>query len=387
MKTNGENFLKEINKLSPDWIQIETLCNEYVEPMKSCIQDPVYHAEGDVWTHTKMVHERLNDFGLSQTTIGTLSAFYHDIAKPVTRTEEFSPELGRVKIGHPSHSRLGAKRAWHDLWLYNVDLDTRLEVYNLILWHQKVFHLWSYEDMQKKVLEYGFLGKWENLVNFARADNAGRICPNPEDASYNLDLLEEYLKENDLWDKEPDMTPETRMFYFEKEGRSPIYQPQSPKGSHVIVMSGLPGSGKDTFIKENYPDFGMVSPDDIREELNIKPTENQGQVVQAAYEKARTFLRKGLPFVWNGTNLTRQIRGQIIGLCRDYDAHVDICALDVPLETVLNQNQERNRNVPSKVIIDLAYKWEPPTKLEAHSVQWIHRGPQPENIPSYSKTR
>ncbi|MBL7818393.1 MAG: hypothetical protein JNL70_25505 [Saprospiraceae bacterium] len=42
-----------LTDLQPDWQAIEAF--DWVEPMKKCPQDSIYHAEGDVWTHTRMV--------------------------------------------------------------------------------------------------------------------------------------------------------------------------------------------------------------------------------------------------------------------------------------------------------------------------------------------
>jgi hypothetical protein len=53
--------------------------------MESCIQDPVHHAEGDVWIHTKMVYDEVLkcDLGAGH----RLAALHHDVAKPQTRIE------------------------------------------------------------------------------------------------------------------------------------------------------------------------------------------------------------------------------------------------------------------------------------------------------------
>lgn len=49
----------------PNWTIIETL--DWVQPMKTCPQEAIYHAEGDVWTHTCMVVEALlNDVEFKQ---------------------------------------------------------------------------------------------------------------------------------------------------------------------------------------------------------------------------------------------------------------------------------------------------------------------------------
>ena len=61
-------------------------------------------------------------------------------------------------------------------------------------------------------------------------------------------------------------------------------------------MSGLPGSGKDTWLGRSRGDLPTVSLDEIRSELEIDPTDDQGKVAQLAKERCREFLRAGTPF-------------------------------------------------------------------------------------------
>ena len=67
-------------------------------------------------------------------------------------------------------------------------------------------------------------------------------------------------------------------------------------------MSGLPGTGKDRWIRENKPDLGMISLDGIRAETGISPAEPQEEVLRIARERATGFLRNRQPFGWNATS-------------------------------------------------------------------------------------
>jgi predicted kinase len=82
-------------------------------------------------------------------------------------------------------------------------------------------------------------------------------------------------------------------------------------------------------------------------------------------------LRARQPFVWNATNITRLTRDRVVELCLDYDAHVEIHALDTPADRVLAQNRQRQTSVPESVIERLIEKWEPPSVMEAHALQWV----------------
>lgn len=349
-----------------DWAQIERTF-PYVDAMRNCIQDSVHHAEGDVWTHTRMVMDALAQ---PEDRILRLTTLYHDVHKPQTRVEEYDPEQSRVVVRHPHHARLGAATAWYDLWLAGEDTETRLAVYWLCMWHQKVFHMWSYADMLRAALSFACVGSWAKLIDFALADNAGRHCANPQQAVDNLSLLSEWLHEHDIregyWRHDWD-----RLFYFEKIGRTPLYPAQQPQGSRVVILCGLPGVGKDTHCNAALSELPIVSLDAIRGELQIDPADNQGRVIQAAFEQARVFLREKKSFVWNAQCINRLSRGKIIQLCRDYDAHVTIHAFDADIKTIIRQNNQRSRQVPLGVIMASARKWEPPSLLEAHQVEWV----------------
>lgn len=68
-----------------------------VEAMKGCEQSPDYHPEGDVFVHTKMLLDKLED----PTPTLAFSALLHDVGKPPT----FSREGG--KIHFYEHDRVG----------------------------------------------------------------------------------------------------------------------------------------------------------------------------------------------------------------------------------------------------------------------------------------
>ena len=135
-------------------------------------------------------------------------------------------------------------------------------------------------------------------------------------------------------------------------------------------MSGLPGSGKDHWIAHNL-DLPVISLDGLRAELGLPSTGNQGAVIQAARERAREYLRRGQSFVWNGTNLSRELRGRPIELAAAYNARVRVVFLDTTYQRLVRQNRERGASVPLAPILRMLRLWEPPDLSEAHRVDWI----------------
>jgi predicted kinase len=135
-------------------------------------------------------------------------------------------------------------------------------------------------------------------------------------------------------------------------------------------MSGLPGAGKDTWLREHLVGWPVISLDQVRQELDVTPREDQGAVVQMARAQAREFLRARQPFAWNATNITWLLRRQLIDLFASYYARVRIIYLDAPLDVILRRNAARANAVPEHVIFQMLRRLEVPNLTEAHSVEW-----------------
>jgi putative nucleotidyltransferase with HDIG domain len=109
----------------------------WTRDMAACNQDAQWHAEGDVWTHTKMVCaelEQLADWpSLDRTAQLKLlfTALFHDSGKPATTVLE--PETGRTRS--PKHALVGAEIARRVLRELECDLITREEIVGLVRFH------------------------------------------------------------------------------------------------------------------------------------------------------------------------------------------------------------------------------------------------------------
>ena len=104
-------------------------------------QDPIYHAEGDVWIHTCLVVEALlaqpayQQASAEQRFVLFFAALLHDIAKPDTTV--IDKDTGR--IGQPGHSRRGAVDARLLLWRAGVPFELREQICRIIAVHQVPF--------------------------------------------------------------------------------------------------------------------------------------------------------------------------------------------------------------------------------------------------------
>jgi predicted kinase len=96
----------------------------------------------------------------------------------------------------------------------------------------------------------------------------------------------------------------------------------------------------------------------------------QARVIQRAREMARDFLRQRRGFVWNATNLSREIRGQLVDLFTDYRARVRIVYVEEEMQSLYQNNANRSAAVPPRAIMEMMDRWEVPAPLEADRVEW-----------------
>ena len=139
----------------------------------------------------------------------------------------------------------------------------------------------------------------------------------------------------------------------------------------MTLLSGLPGAGKDHWLAAHLPERPVIALDALRAELGVAPTDPQGPVIARARELARDYLRAGRDFAWNGTNISRELRGQPLALFAAYNARVRIVYLEVSEERLLRQNRERPAAVPEAVYARLFSRWEVPDLTEAHRLTCV----------------
>jgi tRNA nucleotidyltransferase (CCA-adding enzyme) len=163
--------------LARDLGVVEQILPEMI-PLYTCPQDPEWHPEGDVWTHTLMVideaRRRNADLERPQLAIIMLGAVCHDLGKPMTTIHVD----GRVKS--PGHEAAGVAPATRILDRLNINtldgVDVRRQVLGIVAEHLRpsAFH------KAQETLKDGAFRRLaqrvdlELLTRFARADCHGR---------------------------------------------------------------------------------------------------------------------------------------------------------------------------------------------------------------------
>jgi predicted kinase len=348
---------------------------EWIRAMVDCPQDPVHHAEGDVWIHVKMVCDALislDEWGSlpeADRHVVFAAALLHDVAKPTcTRVEDGS-------ITSRGHSRRGAIQARRILWECGADPELREQVCALVAHHQIPFHLIDRTDAERIVRRISQSTRCDLLTTLATADALGRSCDDQSGLITRIGLFAELTRMHECWNLPWAFpSPLSRFEYFRREDRDPHYEPHDQSRCEVILMSGLPGSGKDSWIEHYAPHFPQISLDQIRDEIGAEPTGNQGAVIQTAKERARALLRQGKGLVWNATNLSADIRGQLVDLFTRYHASVRIVYIETMRDNLFARNQDRARAVPRRAIEHMMDRWEVPNPIEAPYVEWWENG-------------
>lgn len=341
--------------------------------MHSVPQSPVHHAEGDVATHTQMVLSALcslpefNALPEQEREILWAAGLMHDIEK---RSTTFVDDKG--DIVSPGHAKKGALTTRRILYSeIETPFEIREQIVMLVRYHG--LPLWVFEKPNplQSLLKASLEVNTELLVILAKADVKGRICNDQNELLYRIDMFKEFCIEQNCWGI-PKQFPGAlaRFEYFRKEERSADYIPFDETKSEVIILSGIAGCGKDFYLQQNFPDYAVVSLDDMRRKQKIayNDSKGNGRVIQAGKKQAREYLRNHKNFVWNATNITQQMREQLIDLFDVYKPRIKIVYLEVPYKKLLSQNKNRAFPIPETAIDKMVSKLEVPQLWEAHEV-------------------
>jgi hypothetical protein len=154
--------------------------------------------------------------------------------------------------------------------------------------------LWAMEkpNPNSAVIAASLRVKNEWIYILAKADVLGRICNDQAELLERLSYFKELCIENQCFTNEKIFLNEhSRFKFFQNQDEFPQHIFDDTKFK-VILLSGIAGSGKDTYAAQL--DLPIVSLDDIRQKMKIKPDDKdgQGKVIQEAYLQAKQYAAK-----------------------------------------------------------------------------------------------
>jgi predicted kinase len=361
---------------TPDWAWFLHALPE-LALLEATPQDPYYHAEGNVWVHTRMVVDALMrgaDFingSADERFVLFYAALLHDIAKPATTV--IDADSGR--IGQPGHSKRGAIDARIICWRAGVPFGLREHLCRIITVHQLPFFALA-GNKNGQTAEF-LVRKLSHeldlrlLAAVAQADMEGRSFEKKDDCLVDIELFRELARDEECFGQPKRFADlHTQVSYFRGAGIAPDFAHHQNEGSKVTMMSGLPASGKNYWVSKQRPLLPVVSIDDAREELGLRHGANEGAAAHRAIDFAKEMLRKKAPFVWNTTHLSAQMRKKTLDLLFAYDAEVELVYLEQPPDIIFKRNTQRDTSLSNKAIERMLFKWEVPLPTEAHHVQY-----------------
>lgn len=365
-----------------DWPGLEAALSSFVEPLRRTEQDPQWHGEGDVWTHTRMVCQRLVELeefsrlSERQRQVLFLAALLHDGGKAVTT---WWSDLHWVS---PNHAPVGARAARQFLWEHFSGSEEKREfretVCQLIRYHSLPAHAIDDPDGIRKLRSVAANGalcplfSLELLCLLSQADALGRVARDQDHMLEQVQLCRELAREGGCLEQ-PYRFPSdhTRFAYLSGRQVPAEVELYDDTWGTVYLLSGLPGTGKDTWLRENLPQLPVISLDDIRAELSVSPKGPQVKVLELAQARARQLLREKKSFVWNATNLTVLTRQGLSGFINDYGGAVQILYLETEESQRRKRNAERDRQVPEAAVSHMLEQLVLPEMKEAHRVTWL----------------
>jgi putative nucleotidyltransferase with HDIG domain len=357
-----------------DWDSL--LRFSWVSDMRGVPQSPVHHAEGDVETHTRMVVSALeslpeyNELEEQEREIVWAAALLHDVEKrSTTRIDEAG------NIVSPGHAKKGAMTARSILYReIETPFALREEITGLVRHHGLPLWVLEKPDPVKALLKASLEVNTRWVAMLAKADVLGRTCNDRDELLYKIDLFRELCIEQDCWGKPKNFPSDLARFrYFRSEEQTPDFEPFDDTRTEVVLLAGIAGSGKDFYLKKHLPEHAVISLDDLRRKYRVshRDAQGNGRIIQECKELARGYLREQVPFVWNATNITVQMRDQLIDLFTIYHARVRIVYLEVPYKKLLAQNRGRDFPIPETAIEKMVGKLEVPKAWEAHDVEYV----------------
>lgn len=139
----------------------------------------------------------------------------------------------------------------------------------------------------------------------------------------------------------------------------------------LVVMMGVPGSGKSTYAKKMLGENDIYLSRDIIRYALVKEDEEyfskENEVLQTfikAVDKALTRAKRYV--IADATHLNRGSRDKLLRNLQNQPDHVYVVYIDVPLEVALERNKERTGRalVPESAIRNMYKSLSLPTKNE-----------------------
>lgn len=134
----------------------------------------------------------------------------------------------------------------------------------------------------------------------------------------------------------------------------------------LIMLVGLPGSGKTTYLKTHPQNAVRLSLDDFRFLMTGRDFFPPFEPAAHAWleQTGRYLLSQGYSVLIDATSIKRNLRTKWIKLAHEYKFKTRAIWFDVPYHVCVERNAGRERKVPEDVIRRMSEDFEEPDKTE-----------------------
>ena len=132
-----------------------------------------------------------------------------------------------------------------------------------------------------------------------------------------------------------------------EDARTAGLQPEKPL---LLMLAGLPGSGKSTFacaVTSHVP-FVVLESDRLRKALVGSPEytgEEHSRVFRACHRLIHEFLARGYPVLFDATNLAERNRKPVYAIARKAGAPLAIAVVTAPTDVIRRRLGDREAGV------------------------------------------
>lgn len=297
-----------------------------------------YHLEGDVWTHTMMVCKQAQNLPFEV----RLAALLHDVGKPLCRDAKEETKRTRF-FGHEGVSAFMALDVMKKL---DLSEEQKRTVFDLVCLHTEVYRRGEAELGKMLAGRQAFANM---LAQLGRADHEGRFAS--EDGKMCSRISCQEAKDA------PGKTKE------------------------LVLMCGLPGSGKSSLAKRRFPGHFLVSRDECLMELaaeqglsggydDVLPKVSPKRVDQRLAEKLEEAKSRSRVVV-DKTHMSKKSRRKSHARFGSEWNKKCLVVLVGLSEATKRDGKRKGKNVGEKVVLQMASSFFPPTRGEFDEVEYI----------------
>ncbi|MCI4667624.1 MAG: HDIG domain-containing protein [Bacteroidia bacterium] len=356
------------DQLLPSWL---------IEAMKATDQNPTYHAEGNVWNHTKLVqqafeaHHKEFDLTESEKEVLNWASLLHDAGKPATTKWKINRWVSH------GHEEAGIPFARNILFNSGLTQQQQRQVLELVKYHSIPLH-WmlkgkpfdAYKSLAIKtdirllaiffyfdILGRNCVGK-DRILELCKELNEKMVPKLIYEWGSHGDIQAAYQKasvqqKNALWNS---LKFEDRKLTWKLLQAKP---PQTKPATFKIFMTvSIPDSQKKAYLEEHYGDYNSFPLEGLN--LEHASVHQRSNYLRQVKHFISVWGRIKKPILITGELTNESTRRELASFCRDLGAELTYLYFEEKDPGFENYQLPKSRS-----FLDIIHPW------ETHKIEYI----------------